>query len=327
MPNYNNTVYKNNVNVSGYVFSASIRTGVTSPSASRPNAEYISGTINVATDEQATTTVPVNFFTYKSRIDRSTGREVPNDTYTAIEQIASGLTFEQVGTQALKVRAVGSLDTNDFYSTRNEEMVAAQRVRGGFMHVDATARVQDTTFDVNMVATSAVEKERAGQPSYLEVKGYVFNYNGSRLFPITLECHDDDGIGYLMSLDISNRNPVVMNAWGHVGSTIIELPHNDEAVTTGFGVRPRTNADSTRTYRTWFLDGIDVSRVPEFGTQEPFTNEAMRKLLDEREVMLEGIKQKALTSSGRASTSFGGGFQSRPKPAQTTDTYDDDIPF
>ena len=68
MANKKNTEYQNDVNLTGFVFSANFRTG-TSKATSKwhPNEGYISGNLNIATDEDAMNVVPVNFFEYENR--------------------------------------------------------------------------------------------------------------------------------------------------------------------------------------------------------------------------------------------------------------------
>lgn len=288
-----NDVFQNSVQMTGYVFNSNLRKGVTKATNQwHPNEEYISGTVNVATDDQALNVVPVNFFVYEKRSDRD-GNKIPNDTYQTLDQIIDGQTYERVGNQAMKVRISASVDTNDFYSTRNNRMVTSQRVNGRFIHLmPPNTSVTPASFNVNMVMLGVTDREVEGRPPFVDVKGYVFNYNGSRLFPVTFECHDESGINFVQSLDASSSNPVVLNVWGNIQTTIIELQNAEqEAVASGFGVRPAVSSNSTRTVRSWVVTGADSEACPQFGDSAPFTKSDMKRLVDERNVRLQSMQQ------------------------------------
>ena len=149
MANKGNNEFQNTVAVTGYVHSMNFRTG-TSKATSKwhPNENYISGNLHVATDDSAMNVVPVNFFVYENRNDKD-GNTIPNETYQTLVQIMNGPTFEDSGTKATKVRITGSVDSNDFYSTRTDEVIQAQRVNGRFIHIAQPGiNVTPASFDV-----------------------------------------------------------------------------------------------------------------------------------------------------------------------------------
>lgn len=330
-----NTEYQNDVNLTGFVFSANFRTG-TSKATSKwhPNEGYISGNLNIATDEDAMNVVPVNFFVYENRNNKD-GDTVPNETYQTLLQIMNGPTYETAGDKAPKVRISATVDTNDFYSSRTDDIVSAQRVNGRFIHVMSPGTsVTPANFDVNAVVTSAVEREVEGRDPYLDVRGYVFNYNGTRLFPVRFECQDKSGQSFLLGMEPSSTNPVVMNIWGSIQNTVIEkAPAEQEEVANGFGVRPVISGNNVSTVRSWVITGADTGCVPEFGDVAPFTKNDMKRLIDERNVRLEEVKQSGMARAGKAAFS---GTTVKKAPAQVfaqktsaSDIYDmdGDIPF
>lgn len=330
-----NTEYQNDVNLTGFVFSANFRTG-TSKATSKwhPNEGYISGNLNIATDEDAMNVVPVNFFVYENRNNKD-GDTVPNETYQTLLQIMNGPTYETAGDKAPKVRISATVDTNDFYSSRTDDIVSAQRVNGRFIHVMSPGTsVTPANFDVNAVVTSAVEREVEGRDPYLDVRGYVFNYNGTRLFPVRFECQDKSGQSFLLGMEPSSTNPVVMNIWGSIQTTVIEkAPAEQEEVANGFGVRPVISGNNVSTVRSWVITGADTGCVPEFGDVAPFTKNDMKRLIDERNVRLEEVKQSGMARASKAAFS---GTTVKKAPAQVfaqktsaSDIYDmdGDIPF
>lgn len=321
-----NTTFQNDVQMTGYVFNSDFRKGVTKATNKwHPNEGYISGTVNVATDDQALNVVPVNFFAYEKRTDKD-GNKIPNETYETLEQIISGQTYERVANQAMKVRISGTVDTNDFYSTRNNKLITSQRVNGRFIHIaNQNMTVTPASFNVNMVVVGAVEKEPEGRAPFMEVKGYVFNYNGSRLFPVTFECYDSSGINFIQSLDVSSSNPSVLNLWGNIQTTIIELQSAEqEAVSAGFGVRPSVSTGMTKTIRSWVITGADAERCPQFG-EEPFTKAIVKNLVDERNVRLQTMQQQAEFKSTPRSNNM----VQRSQTVAPSDYIinDEDIPF
>ena len=329
-----NTEYQNDVNLTGFVFSANFRTG-TSKATSKwhPNEDYISGNLNVATDEDAMNVVPVNFFVYENRRNKDDDI-VPNETYQTLLQIMNGPTYETAGDKAPKVRISATVDTNDFYSSRTDDIVSAQRVNGRFIHLMSPGvSVTPANFDVNAVVTSTVEREVEGRDPYLDVRGYVFSYNGTRLFPVRFECQDKSGQSFLLGLEPSSTNPVVMNLWGSIQTTVIEkIPAEQEEVANGFGVRPVISGNNVSTVRSWVITGADTGCVPEFGDVAPFTKNDMKRLIDERNVRLEEVKQSGMA---RAVKSAFTGTTVKKAPAQVfsshssaADIYDsDEIPF
>lgn len=332
MANKGNNEFQNTVAVTGYVHSMNFRTG-TSKATSKwhPNENYISGNLHVATDGSAMNVVPVNFFVYENRNDKD-GNTIPNETYQTLVQIMNGPTFEDSGTKATKVRITGSVDSNDFYSTRTDEVIQAQRVNGRFIHIAQPGiNVTPASFDVKAVLTSANVREVEGRDPFLDIRGYVFNYNGSRVFPVRCECRDSSGIDFIEGLAPSTNNPVTCHMWGEIQTTVIEkAPAEQEAVASGFGVRPVISGNNVSTIRSWVVTGADTADMPEFGDHQVFCQKGMKQLIDERNVRLEQVKQSGMARAGKGA--FGATAQKAPASVFSQKTsasvYDiDDLPF
>lgn len=287
--------FQNDMNIVGFIFNSNLKFGTTKPTNRwHPNENFISGTVNVATDENAMTVVPVNFFAYETRKDRD-GKIVSNDTYEILRQISSsGACYEKMGPSAMRVRISASVDTNDFYSTRKGDVVSTQRASGRFIHImSPDTKIGPATFNVNLVANSVFMKEPEDAEPYLEIGGYVFNYNGTRVFPVKFECHDKSGIDFFQDLNICRSEPpCVVNVWGKINTTVVEKPAPEaEAVSAGFGVRPVAISDNkSKTIHSWVVDGADIDCVPRFGTVEPFTIDKMKELINERLARMNEVK-------------------------------------
>lgn len=324
-----NTEFLNDFTVTGYVYNHNFRTGMSKPTAKwHPNERYVSGRLNVLTDDEGLNVVPVNFFVYENKTDRD-GNVVPDETYKTLTQIMTGATFEDSGTHAQKVRVSGSVDSNDFYSTRNDEVVQAQRVNGRFVHiVQPGLSVTPAKFDVKTVLTSAVYREVEGRDPFLDIRGYVFNYNGSRVFPFRCECRDSSGISFIEGLEPSSSNPATCHVWGEIQNTVIEKPPAEqEAVTSGFGVRPTVSGYDTKTVLSWVIVGADTSDMPEFGDHAVYCRDGMKRLVDERNVRLEQVKQSGMARAGKASFGAAPTASYRAGSSAGAAVYDSDLPF
>lgn len=290
-----NTNFTNDVNVNGYIFSAKIRTGVASQNSKYHAGEhYASATINVATDEDATCVIPVDMFAYENRLDRKTNQTVRNSTYDTIINLVNAKTYETCGKEADKTRITGSLACNDFYSNRTNQMVTTQRVNGSYMHNDFRATVEPATFDVKIAAVKVSERQDGNG---VDVRGYAFNFSGSRMFPVIFSCDNPDGVDFLLSLDASTSHPVMLHVWGNVTTTLVERKQTEaeSTISNGFGVKASVRPGSARTVNTWAILGATTDDMPEFGSEEPFTVKSFKEMMDSRNVYLESLKQRAMT--------------------------------
>lgn len=250
--------------------------------------EFISGTIDIATDEEGLNVIPIHF-TYVTEITNS-GKT--NATFTNLKNIINGArTWMTDGKDmALRVRCNTSLGLNDFYN-QNDELVSAKRNEGGFVSTvkDLVPEDERNTFKFDMVITSVTRVEAnpdAGIDSDFDrIKGAVFDFRKS-LLPVELVCKREDGMDYFESLDASPSNPVFTEVRGNIVSNTVERKIEEESA---FG--SATVRTVTRTVKEWVVTGSRPTEY-EFGLEDTLTAEELKKMMADREVYLAGIKKQ-----------------------------------
>lgn len=244
--------FLNNVSIRGYVFS----TRNLEKRVSKAGNEYIGGTLNVATDDDALNVVPVNF-TYVTPTDRNGN---PKSTYQYLESVINGdvKTYEAVGTDAGRVRIDGDIEVNDWVS-RDGELISNKRVRGSFVHaLNANEPIGDApaTFECDMLAQSAVERESRDGSTYLEVRGFAFNFRDD-LVPVNFSVTSEGGRQFFENEDISTASPYFGKVWGDIKSTIVQSNREVDTSNVGFGAARVKTTSST--IRTWEIAGASVN--------------------------------------------------------------------
>lgn len=316
----------NNVHVEGYIFNIEenggrnkLQKAETGPNSKNPGTPYIRGVINVLTDSEGINVVPV-YFSYVTET-YSSGKV--NETYKVLSQIidedAAGTlkTFENSGTGARKVRIDGDIEINDFCG-RDGEMIAAKRVRGSFVHFSENGFKPAATFDTDMLISNTVLREVEDGDDYLQLSGYVFNFR-KEVLPVTFSIEIPEGIKYFEDQDISSANPLLINLWGDIKTTVVV---SEQAVESAFGV-PKVNA-TTRSFRTWNVSGCS-SEPMEFDDDATITKAELKTKLDERaaRVAAEKARVEEYQKSRGTQPAFGGAA-----PAKTASpTANEDFPF
>lgn len=261
---------------------------VQNPQSSEYGKEFISGTIDIATDEEGLNVIPVHF-TYVTEITR--GGKV-NATFTNLRNILNGArTWVADGKDmALKLRVNTSLGLNDFYNSNNE-LVSAKRNEGGFVSTvsDLVPENQRNTFACDMLITSVkrieADPENGVAEDYLSVKGGIFDYKKA-ILPVEFTCHKESGgMDYFESLDASVTYPTFTEVRGQIVSNTIVKEIEEESA---FG--PASVKTVTRNVKEW---QITWSRPTEydFGAEDTLTKEEFKKAVEDRQVYLATLKE------------------------------------
>ena len=215
--------FKNSVEIRGYVYDFDKRLSVRED---RNGKKYVSGRIQIATDPDAYTSIPVDFFAYSSYTDKKTGEEKPTSTYEFLTALLNGdkPTYVKHGKEAVCVRISGDADVNDFVG-RNGELVTANKVRGSFIHEIGNDEITSknsgcANFDMEMLITSAAEREIEDGDNFMVVKGYAFNYRKNFL-PMTMYIRNPNGIAWMNDQDISSKNPLLIALSGSITTNTV----------------------------------------------------------------------------------------------------------
>lgn len=275
----------NKTHLEGYLFAHTLELKVSGENAKTPGVEFISGTLEIATDDAGLNVVPVSFryVTAKTKAGKA------NATYTTLLNIinSTGKTFQDCGTAAMKLRVDTALGVNDFYSN-DGELITYKINDGGFVHATPSFGEVRNHFEVDMLITSTVMKEADEDrdlPEMLIVKGATFNFMGS-LLPIEVVVKDSNGIKYFENLEASASEPVFLKVWGSVVCSTIDTQTVEESA---FG-EPAVKT-STRKLREWVITG--ASTVPyEYGDDAVLTSAEVEKAVADREVYLADIKKR-----------------------------------
>lgn len=246
--------------------------------------EFISGTLDVATDEDGLNVLSTHF-TYVTETTNS-GKTSP--TYGVLKNIIeNGRTWLTDGKDAaMKVRINTALALNDFYNNE-DQLVSAKRNEGGFVNIVNGAlapEVERNTFDFDILITSVnpVENENG---NYLTLRGAIFNFRNA-ILPVELVVRSEDGMRYFESLDVTNASPVFTEVKGKIVSTTIEKKIEEESAFGSASVRT-----VSRTTREWVVEWARPVEY-DYGSEDVLTAEDIQKAIQDREVYLAGIKKR-----------------------------------
>ncbi len=283
--------FTNRVAVRGYLFSADRLEKRTS----QKGVEYIGGTVNVATDEDALNVVPVNF-TYVTATYKNGNA---NATYQLLESIINGelKTYEVVGKDAARLRIDGDIEVNDWIN-RDGEAVASRRVRGSFAHLmNAGESFGDTPahFEADMLIQSATTRESTDGSEYMTLAGFVFNFRGDVL-PVSFSVSSESGMKFFDNQDISSSDPYFGKVWGDIKSTVVTTTTEQDDSEVGFGAP--TVQTSSRTFRTWEVSGANVNLGLDDTT---ITMDELKAAMDARTQTLADVRARYEARNGGSS--------------------------
>ena len=291
-----------------------VKKTVQNQTSSNYGKEFISGNIEVATDEEGLNIIPVHF-TY---VTETTSSGNKNATYGILEKIINeDKTWINCGKdEALKVRIDTALGLNDFY-TQDDRLVSAKVNEGGFVTIISTLAPENerNTFTMDMLITSVIrteaDPEKNIESDYVTVRGAVFNFRNA-LLPVDFVVKNPDGMTYFEDLNASQNEPVFTKVWGRINCGSIS---NEVKEDTAFG------EESVRTFerkiREWIILG--TSKVPyDFGDESVLTVDEVKKAMQDRELLLADTKKRSDDYKAQKAAS---NTTSAPAVAVTTGTF------
>lgn len=237
----------NAVHLEGYLYQHKLELKTTGETSKNPGTPYISGTVDIATNDDLTNIVTVHY-TY---VTEKTSKGNTNATYTTLANIINKTLFtvmEHGKDVASKVRVDTAVGLNEFYSNRTGEyeLVSTRRNEGGFIHADQLLSEKQAlwnTFDCDMLIEKVTEVEadlENNRPHMAKISGYIFDFRDA-ILPVTFVTTIEGAINYFLNLEASEKDPVFTrvkgsqinqtvvtrkeetSAWGDVN--VIETPH------------------------------------------------------------------------------------------------------
>ena len=284
----------NTTHIEGLLYQHNLELKVTGEKSKNPGTQYITGTIDIATDNACVNIVPVHF-TYVTAVT-STGKT--SDTYVTLKNIVDKIygTVMADGTdKAVKLRIDSALGLNEFFTDRNgqEELVSAKRNEGGFIHVVANNDLNPdensrNTFKCDMIITGFTRKEANPDRDLPEkgiVKGCIFNFRNEML-PVEFTALNPNAMNYFEDLGATSANPVFTQVWGRqISETVVSKKVTESA----FG---EASVTETRSNRKDFVITGAAKEPYIWDDESSITTQEFKDIIAKREVALAAMKQQ-----------------------------------
>ena len=305
--------FVNNSHIEGALYQHDLTLKVTGENSKNPGTEFISGTIQIATDDAQLNIVPIHF-TYVTAI---TSKGTSNATYNVLKNIIDGV-YKTVMTdgadKATLLRVDSAIGLNDFYD-RNDNFVSVKRNEGGFVHVTSSLIDNENarnTFECDIVITNVhrIEAdEEKGTEEKAIVKGAIFNFR-KELLPVEFSVVNSKAMDYFEDLGASSTNPVFTKIKGRQIATSVVRRVEEESA---FG------EPSIREYKSTKKDFIITWAMADpyvWDDESTITAQEMKEAMANREIYLAELKKRrdeykasqGQTNTGAAAAPAAGGF-------------------
>lgn len=226
----------NQTHIEGALYQHDLTIKVSGENSKNPGTEFISGTIEIATDNAGINIVPVHF-TY---VTATTSRGTANATFNVLKNIIDGV-YKTVMTdgadKATMLRVDSAIGLNEFYTDRSgkEELVSAKRNEGGFVHVAPTIAEDEktrNTFECDIIINNVIHvegDEEKGTTDKATVKGVIFNFRND-LMPVEFSVTNPKAMAYFEDLGASNSNPIFTKIKGRqISESIVRRVEEESA--------------------------------------------------------------------------------------------------
>ena len=283
---------RNKTRIDGRLYQHSLELKESGPNSKTPGTKFISGNVEIATDNDITNIVTVHY-TYVTATT-STGKS--NATFNVLKDIIDGKLGSVMANGADNAAVItidSAIGLNEFFSDRNgkEELVSAKRNEGGFAVVKSAADEDETkrnTFDVDMIITGTRMIEADPEkdlPEKMILRGAIFDFRNS-LLPIELSVVNPRAISYFESLEITQRNPVFTRLQGRQVSEVVTREVIEESA---FGDPVVKKFASTR--KDWVVTWA-ASEPYAWDDESTITTAELTKAMSDRETYLATLKQR-----------------------------------
>lgn len=284
----------NSTHIEGLIYDHALQIKVSGPNSKTPGTQFISGTIDIATDAAMTNIVQVHY-TY---VTATTAKGDTNATYTTLANVING-TYKTImadgADKATRIRIDSAIGLNEFYSDRNgeEELVSVKRNEGGFAHTtgpfidtDASKDNQRNTFDVDMVVTGVRRvdgDEEKGTTDKVIIKGAIFDFR-KNLLPVEFSVTNPNAMNYFESTEIDSRHPHFIHLKGNqISETIVRKTVEEGA----FG---EPSIRETKSSRKDFV--VNWGDPYDWDSEDTMTVDEFKEMIANRELTLADIKRR-----------------------------------
>lgn len=282
----------NETHIEGILYNHNLTLKTTGDNAKNPGTQYISGTIDIATDNAMTNIVQVHF-TYETPTFARSGNT--NSRYTTLFNIINGVTkcYMTDGKAAATIRVDSQLALNEFYSNRSgqDELVSVKRNEGGFIHINDPLNEDEqkrNTFHCSMVITG-MRRVEADEDKHIEehgvLKGYVFDFRGTPM-PMEFNVYKPDAITYFENAEISEREPMFTEIRGNQITQTVVTTITEASAFGGAYVREVNNN------RKEFIVTWAASEPYLWDDESTMTVAQLKEGLANRELALANMKQR-----------------------------------
>lgn len=280
----------NQTHIEGALYQHDLTLKVTGENSKNPGTEFISGTIEIATDDAGINIVPVHF-TY---VTATTSKGSANATFNVLKNIIDGV-YKTVmidgAEKATMLRVDSAIGLNEFYD-RNNQFVSIKRNEGGFVHVTPTIAEDErtrNTFDCDIIINNVTHvegDEDKGTTDKAVVKGVIFNFRND-VMPVEFSAINPKAMDYFEGLGASNSNPIFTRIKGRqISESIVRRVEEESA----FG------EPSIKEYKSTKKDFVITWAMPEpyaWDDDSTITARELTEALAAREIALAEMKKRS----------------------------------
>ena len=280
----------NATHLAGPVYQHTLELKESGANSKTPGTKYITGKLEVVTDNAGVNVVPVHF-TYVTATYGASGKT--NDTYNVLMNFINGVyktVMKDGADAATKVRIDSAIGLNEFYD-RNDEFVSVKRNDGGFVHVVANideAENERSTFKTDMLITNVRRVEADDEkntPEKVIIKGAIFNFRKD-LLPVEYTVLNPIAMDYFEGLGASNSNPILTEVRGRQISETVTRTVTEESA---FG---EASVREIKSSRKDFVVTWARRETYEFDSEETITAAELKEAMANRETTLATIKTR-----------------------------------
>lgn len=279
----------NATHIEGTLYQHDLTLKVTGENSKAPGTEFISGNIEIATDDAGINIVPVHF-TY---VTATTAKGSANATFNVLKNIIDGV-YKTVMTdgadKATMLRVDSAIGLNEFYD-RNDAFVSVKRNEGGFVHVTPSIADDEkvrNTFECDIIINNVIHvegDEEKGTTDKATVKGVIFNFRKD-LMPVEFSVTNPKAMAYFEDLGASNSNPIFTKIKGRqISESIVRRVEEESA----FG------EPSIKEYKSTRKDFVITWAMAEpyiWDDDSTITARELKEALAAREITLAELKKR-----------------------------------